>query len=441
MKKGELGSNPAETQKLLDELRGSFQEKKKPELAKTKAEVEAERREVEERRQQEERDPPAWAPPTEALSNAWKGLGANERDYEKALMDKLGKMQKEEEERLKRQEKRDNALAKLAELLPPLMERNNRAKSAAARGAEAAKVAAELLPWVQAETQRLAEQLAAPPTSDARIADELAKLQAFGEAEKQPNMAKMLDCQAAANEATAVRMAQRAGTSPADAEPVDKLGSAFAALNEAEAALKKSLLTKQQRLQGPTMELERLVRGCRQVESWVGHRQPVLNCVDCGGSEGEVLVLLEEAQKVQAELVQQQAAAARLERLGEHLAKDEQLASKAQEALALLSPLPALEAAMARRAAKLTEELERQRRLAKERQQFATKLTNFRAVVGQATEVSAFPLPLYDTARRQPPLVSGPALPPPAPPPPAPPAPPPPPPLLPPSPPPPPPPP
>ena len=51
-------------------------------------------------------------------------------------MDKLGALKKEEEDRLARLAKKDNALAKLAELLPPLMERSGRAKAAAERGAQ-----------------------------------------------------------------------------------------------------------------------------------------------------------------------------------------------------------------------------------------------------------------------------------------------------------------
>ena len=39
-------------------------------------------------------------------------------------MDKLGALKKEEEDRLARLAKKDNALAKLAELLPPLMARS-----------------------------------------------------------------------------------------------------------------------------------------------------------------------------------------------------------------------------------------------------------------------------------------------------------------------------
>jgi hypothetical protein len=117
VKSGELGATPDETQQLLDELRANFQAQAKPALAKDKAGLEGERREVEARRQQEEREPPAWQPPTEALSNAWKALGGNEREYEKALMDKLGALKKEEEDLLVRQAKQDNALAKVRALL------------------------------------------------------------------------------------------------------------------------------------------------------------------------------------------------------------------------------------------------------------------------------------------------------------------------------------
>jgi len=398
VKRGELGATPDETQKLLDGLRSNFQEQAKPALAKDKAGLEGERREVEARRQQEEREPPAWQPPTEALSAAWKSLGGNERAYEKALMDKLGALKKEEEERLKRQALKDNALAKLAELLPPLMERNGRAKAAAQRGADAAKEAAALLPWVMEETARLADKLAKPPANDAQVTDELERLRAFGEAEKQPALDKLLRMQAAANEATAVRQAQRAGSSPTDTAPVEKLGAAFGKLCEAEAALKRSLVAKQQRMLGPTMELERLSRGCRQVSSWVLAREPITGCADCGATEGEVLALLEAAELVKAELAHQQAAAARLQALGAHVSKDAELAPKAASCLALLTPLPALAAAMARRTAKLQEELERQRRLAKERQQFSTRLCAFRATVVAGTEVSAFPIALYDTS-------------------------------------------
>mmetsp|Transcript_27072 Transcript_27072/g.64442 ORF Transcript_27072/g.64442 Transcript_27072/m.64442 type:complete len:1509 (-) Transcript_27072:202-4728(-) len=398
VKSGELGATPDETQRLLDGLRANFQAQAKPALAKDKAGLEGERREVEARRQQEEREPPAWQPPTEALSNAWKALGGNERDYEKALMDKLGALKKEEEDRLGRQAKKDNALAKLAELLPPLMERTGRAKAAAQRGADAAKSAAALLPWVEEETAKLAAKLAAPPTNDAQVADELGKLSAFNEADKQPALDKLLDMQAACNEATAVRQAQRAGSSPGDTAPVEALAAAFAKLSEAEAALKMSLVAKQQRMLGPTMELERLRRGCRQVSSWVLQVQPITSCAEAGATEGEVLVLLEDAERVKEELKHQQVAAARLEALGAHVSKDAELAPKAAGCLALLTALPALAAAMARRTAKLLEELERQRRLAKERQQFGTKLCAFRATVVAGTEVSAFPIALYDTS-------------------------------------------
>ena len=81
----------------------------------------------------------------------------------------------------------------------------------------------------------------------------------------------------------------------------------------------------------------------------------------------QVLVLLEDAERVKEELGKQEEAAARLEDLGKHVCKEAELAPKAKECLALLTPLPALSAAMARRVAKLVEELERQRRLAKER--------------------------------------------------------------------------
>ena len=227
--------------------------------------------------------------------------------------------------------------------------------------------------------------------------DALAALKAFGEAEKQPNLEKLLDCQAAANEATATRQAQRAGSSPADTEPVEKLAKEFAALQEAEAKLKGDLIARQARMQGPTLELERLQRGCRQVAAWIGASEPVTGCADVGDSEGAVLVLLEDAERVRAELTQQELAAKRLEQLGEHLKKHADLEYAVTEATAQLAPLPAINAAMERRIAKLNEELQRQRRLAQERQAFNGKLVVFRAYVGQATEVSDFPLPLYDT--------------------------------------------
>eukprot|EP00964_Phaeocystis_antarctica_P073949 scaffold45422_cov73-Phaeocystis_antarctica.AAC.1 len=98
VKSGELGVTPGETQRLLDGLRANFQAQAKPALAEDKTGLEGEQREVEARRQREERGPPAWQPPTEALSNAWKALGGNERDYEKALVEKLCALMMEEEE-------------------------------------------------------------------------------------------------------------------------------------------------------------------------------------------------------------------------------------------------------------------------------------------------------------------------------------------------------
>ena len=97
-----------------------------------------------------------------------------------------------------------------------------------------------------------------------KVADELGKLAAFDEAEKLPALEKLLGVQAAANEATAVRQAQRAGTSPEDAATVAQLAAAFAQLSEAQATLRQRLLTKQRRMLGPTRELERLRRGCQQ---------------------------------------------------------------------------------------------------------------------------------------------------------------------------------
>ena len=126
-----------------------------------------------------------------------------------------------------------------------------------------------------------------------QVADELGKLSAFNAAEKQPALDKLLDMQAACNEATAVRQAQRAGSSPQDTAPVEQLAAAFAKLSEAEAALRSSLVAKQQRMLGPTMELERLRRGCRQVSSWVLHVQPITSCAEAGATEGEVRVQLE----------------------------------------------------------------------------------------------------------------------------------------------------
>ena len=90
-------------------------------------------------------------------------------------MDKLGALKKEEEDRLARLAKKDNALAKLAELLPPLMERSGRAKAAAERGAQAAADAKELLPLIEAEAAKLAAKLN-EPVNDAQVAEELAYL-------------------------------------------------------------------------------------------------------------------------------------------------------------------------------------------------------------------------------------------------------------------------
>ena len=55
-------------------------------------------------------------------------------------------------------------------------------------------------------------------------------------------------------------------------------------------------------------------------------------------------MLLEDAERVKEELTKQEEAAARLEDLGKHVCKEAELAPKAKECLALLTPLPALSA-------------------------------------------------------------------------------------------------
>ena len=315
-------------------------------------------------------------------------------------MGKLGALKKEEEDRLRRQAMKNNALDKLAELLPPLMERTGRAQGAAQRGADAAKEAASLLPWVEAERKKLEAKLAVRLPPCARLRPPACRIwkgprtfshllcpstplryrqltshprpHAWSRRSRRTRRSPTRwrrsrpsarprssptsrSCSAARRPPTRRRPRGRRSApgappptprqsrrSPRSSprcrrrRPSSRPCAASLALQQR--ALRppstgqimllappssathiptlslppipplcraQELVARQARMQGPTLELERLQRGCRQVGAWVGSVEPVAGCADVGDSEGAVLVLLEDAERVRAELVQQ----------------------------------------------------------------------------------------------------------------------------------------
>ena len=119
------------------------------------------------RRLAEERPPPEWEPPTDAVEVV-EGLGDAEGSYEQALLKRLGQLQADEAERLRQKALRDAALATLGELLPPLIARRRKAADAAAREADAARRAVRT-PWWRrrrlSSRKRWRRRRRMPPTS------------------------------------------------------------------------------------------------------------------------------------------------------------------------------------------------------------------------------------------------------------------------------------
>ena len=145
---------------------------------------------------------------------------------------------------------------------------------------------------------------------------------------------------------------------------------------------------------------------------------PTLSSGELGASEPEVIALIAQADAIAAPLALQIKATAGLAKLVERLEADEEYGQLAKELfapisgikvwpphlshlshLSLLSHLSHLshlqvwEPHLAERKKKLAAELERQRKLAKERLEFAASVAEFGETVEQAQEVTRFPLP------------------------------------------------
>jgi len=403
VKSGDLGNTKEEAEKKLADLRSPFQSDTKPEWGKERGGIDAGRRAVDDRRKDEDRPPADWKPPGDDLDKGWKRLGDAEREYEKALLDKLGKLDAEEQERLKKAARKEKALADIADELPPLVQRRKVEKDAAAAAAEAAQKAADIADWAQKETAALQEQLAALEGDKVSPAEPpLAALEKFCNGDKTAKQGDLLDARAAACDAIATRQLQRAGAGgPADAaiaESLPKAEEAWAAMEEAERRLKHALQDKIKRAQGANLEWERLKRGCTRVAEWLAASTPERMRSELGGTEAEVTALLEEARAVSAALGLQIASVAILTPLAERLFKDEEYAERAKAAIGTVDMLPSLAAPMAERVARLEEELERQRRLMAERREFSEATGALEASIVEAEELVGFPVDTVDTA-------------------------------------------
>ena len=94
------------------------------------------------------------------MTEAWGGLLKNGNEYEQALLEKLGKLKKEEADRMAKKAAAEQAAASLAELLPGMMKRAKAVDDANAKAAEAAEAAeADVLPWAQQKLDEMKKLL------------------------------------------------------------------------------------------------------------------------------------------------------------------------------------------------------------------------------------------------------------------------------------------
>ena len=337
-----FGGSAAETQKLLDDFRDDFRGKKRPKWAEEKGGLEADRRVADARRRGEGREAYPWNPSNGELSGGWGELNKAADDYEQGLLEKLGALKAEEAEALRRRKLRDDGLNNLAELLPPLVARAAAVDRAAARAAEvfaSAPVgapagagpatlaampplpegsapaggddsAAELLEWLNGETDKLGAKLAQsgeggakegtkpPPSADlAVVQGEIESLKTLTEEVKPAKLTALMKMKEALADADAMRQLYRYAGTPSTLLKNDlsvertNLGQIESKWDELEAkeTMLRSQLTKQAaRLRGTALEFERLRRGCVRVADWLSTAQPTLESAELGSSEGEV---------------------------------------------------------------------------------------------------------------------------------------------------------
>jgi len=401
----DLGSTKAETEKKLNDFRTSHQQGQRPRWAEERAAFEAERRVIDERRRAEEREPAAWDPSADALSKGWGALGSNERDYEEALLKKLGQLQAEETERMRRAALRDEALASLAELLPPLMQRRHLEQQATAAAEAAAAEVTQLLPWIHAQQKTFNEQRAAlEADADGSPVPRvlLTQLEDFDAGEKAKNQLLLVQARAALAQAAGMRQIQRAGTGEpekaAASGVLPQVDSAWSEMVKAEADLKRSVQGRLNRLSGAALEWERLQRGCRAVSDWLLHSLEVRSCTDIGQNEEEVGTLLRSAQLVSAELEMQCEAVARLKPIAERLRADAEFGARATDAITQVIVVTSLAEPMRTRIGTLKAALERQKRLTAERLAFAVATSQLECCLAHGIELTGFPVDTIDTA-------------------------------------------
>lgn len=398
----DVGGTQAETEAKLKDLRDNFQGKTRPEWTGEKNGIEEGRRAVDARRRAEERPPADWTPPKKEIDGGWARLGKGERDYEGALLNKLGALAAEEKERLRRAALQEKALADIADELPPLVQRRKVEREAAATAAEAMRMAADVGKWAAEQQSGLDAKLAAlAGDAGAPAEGPLAALEAFADGDKAARRKELLDARAAACEALAIRQLQRAGAGgPAEAASASGLPAAEAAwvaMEESERKLKHALQSKIARAQGANLEWERLQRGVNKVVDWLADSTPQRMRTELGASEAEVGALLGEAKRVAAALGLQSAAVDRLAPLAVRLSADVEFGERATDLFGTVKTVPQLKGPMTERIGRLEAELERQRRLTAERLAFDSATAELEATIGHAQEFVGFAVDTVDT--------------------------------------------
>jgi actinin alpha len=399
---GDTGKTRDETQAKLNDLRSGFQGQAKPAWAAERAAIDDGRRDVDARRRAEDRPAAAWKPPNDALTAGWAKLGKAEREYEKALLDKLGALAEAEQERLRHAALKEKALADISGELPPLIYRRKVEMAAAAAAAEAAETAKDVSAWAAKQQADLEGKLAALNNDPTVVPDgPLAALDAFAEGDKADRLRSLLGARAAAVDALATRQIQRAGgggpAQDACAAALPSAEAAWSAMEEAERRLKHALQARVTRAQGAALEWERLQRGVGRVTAWLETSTPQRMRTEIGNSEAEADALLGEARRTAAALELQTVAVARLAPLAARLARDDEFGPRATECFAQVEAVPSLAAPMSDRIAKLEQELERQRRLTAERLAFGNDTCALEAAIIQAQELLGFPVDTVDT--------------------------------------------
>ena len=198
-----------------------------------------------------------------------------------------------------------------------------------------------------------------------------------------------------------------------------KLEAEWSGLEADAEAYRQALLEKLSNKRGPELEFARLRRGCARLTAWLAANDKTLTSTALPGlredaddkdngkddekshcePDCDVLTMLYDAQRVDADLAMKQREVAQLALLAERLKDEPEYASRAAELFAAVGP--SVTNAVPHMKDRVKELEEHKAWLAKrraERLEYDNKVAEFESTVDRAIELTAFPVPTIDTA-------------------------------------------